>query len=222
MIRRRKRSVLVPKYIDEEVVIGDNGSAGVRFTCSYSRMIAEVAGEVEVPTMPIEQEESSSETVGIGSFAGNFKMTIHTPENIGGLINIQITSKSNIQGIYTNIEVSSHDVDPTKSNFPFKECKISFEDQSIFPIHHFQSEKVCVDRRIGTVLLQTPDEISITYKSFRFRYQNSQQKHRVMCTLSHAFKLTRVSIKYAFVTNAKVLSMGCKLKAFQDLKMSQS
>ena len=105
MVRRRKRSVLVPGYIDEEVVTGDNGSVGVRFTCSYSRMIAEVAGEVEVPTMAIEQEESSSETVGIGSFAGNFQMIIHTPEDIGGLINIQITSKSNIQGIYTNIEV---------------------------------------------------------------------------------------------------------------------
>ena len=46
MVRRRKRSISVPGYIDEEVVIGDNGSAGVRFTCSYSRMIAEVAGEV--------------------------------------------------------------------------------------------------------------------------------------------------------------------------------
>ena len=114
MVRRRKRSVLVPGYIDEEVVTGDNGSVGLRFTCSYSRMIAEVAGEVEIPTMSIEEEESSSDTVGIGSFAGNYEMTIHTPDDVGGLINIHITSKSHIQGIYTNIEVSFFTADATK------------------------------------------------------------------------------------------------------------
>ena len=131
----------MPGYIDEEVLIGDNGSAGVQFTCSYSRMIAEIAGEVEVPTMAIEQEESSSETVGIGSFAGNFKMTIHTPEDIGGLINIQITSKSNIQGIYTNIEVSSHDVDPTKSNFPLRSAKYHSKISQFFQFTIFKVRK---------------------------------------------------------------------------------
>ena len=105
MVRKRKRSVLVPENTDKEIVTGD-GSDGVRFTCSYSRMIAEVAGEVEVPELPIEQGESSSDNIGIGSFAGNYQMTIHTPDDVGGLINIQITPKSYIQGIYTNIEVS--------------------------------------------------------------------------------------------------------------------
>ena len=108
MVRKRKRSVLVPENTDKEIVTGDgsDGSDGVRFTCSYSRMIAEVAGEVEVPELPIEQGESSSDNIGIGSFAGNYQMTIHTPDDVGGLINIQITPKSYIQGIYTNIEVS--------------------------------------------------------------------------------------------------------------------
>ena len=108
MVRRRKRSVLVPGNIDKEIVTGDgsDGPDGVRFTCSYSRMVAEVAGEVEVPELPIEQDESNSDTIGIGSFAGNYQMTIHTPDDVGGLINIQITPKSYIQGIYTNIEVS--------------------------------------------------------------------------------------------------------------------
>ena len=108
MVRRRKRSVLVPGNIDKEIVTGDgsDGPDDVRFTCSYSRMVAEVAGEVEVPELPIEQDESNSDTIGIGSFAGNYQMTIHTPDDVGGLINIQITPKSYIQGIYTNIEVS--------------------------------------------------------------------------------------------------------------------
>ena len=112
MVRRRKRSVLVPGNTDKQIVTGDgsdgsDGPDGVRFTCSYSRMVAEVAGEVDVPELPIEQDESSSDTIGIGSFAGNYQMTIHTPDDVGGLINIQITAKSYIQGIYTNIEASA-------------------------------------------------------------------------------------------------------------------
>ena len=70
-------------------------------------MIAEVAGEVEVPTMPIEKEEMHSGTVGMGSFNKNYEMTIHTPRDIGGLINIRITTKTRINGIFTNIDVSS-------------------------------------------------------------------------------------------------------------------
>ena len=108
MVRKRKRSVLIPGNTDKEIVTEDGSDSpdGVRYTCSHSRMIAEVAGEVEVPELPIEQDESSSDTIGIGSFAGNYQMTIHTPDDVGGLINIQITPKSYIQGIYTNIEVS--------------------------------------------------------------------------------------------------------------------
>ena len=106
MVRKRKRSVVMPGYTDGEIDTGDNSSDGVRFSCSYSRMIAEVAGEVDIPELPIEQEESSSDTVGIGSFAGNYKMTIHTPDDAGGdLITIQIKPKRYIQGIETNIEV---------------------------------------------------------------------------------------------------------------------
>ena len=92
--RKRKRSVPVPGFINgeietwDELRLGTNyGSEAVRLTCSYSRMIAEVAGEVEIPTLSIEDEESSSDTVGIGSFAGNYEMTIHTPDDVGGLIN---------------------------------------------------------------------------------------------------------------------------------------
>ena len=82
-------------------------------------MIAEVAGEVEVPTMPIEKEEMHSGTVGMGSFNKNYEMTIHTPRDIGGLINIRITTKTRINGIFTNIDVSS--TNQTKSWFPGQE-----------------------------------------------------------------------------------------------------
>ena len=69
-------------------------------------MIAEVTGEVDVPSLPIEQEETTSGLVGEGTFAKNYEMTIHTPDpDVGGLINIQIKAKTPINGIYTNVDV---------------------------------------------------------------------------------------------------------------------
>ena len=70
-------------------------------------MIAEVTGEVDVPSLPIEQEEATNGLVGEGTFAKNYEMTIHTPDpDVGGLINIQIKAKTPIDGIYTNVDVS--------------------------------------------------------------------------------------------------------------------
>ena len=52
-----------------------------------------------------------------------------------------------------------------------RECKVSVGDFEIFPVHSFadNSAEPCADARLNVELIQTNDNINISYKAFRFR-----------------------------------------------------